>query len=283
MVKKITIIANLLIILVATSSCARFSLEERYNKAKDIAAISNMHEDVIEADIFDITTWQRVRTPHTGDTINIYIEGDGLAWLSKYKVSPNPTPTEPLMLELASRDRSPNVIYMARPCQYTGWIKEGYCSSIYWTGGRTAPEVIKSFQSALDQIKMKYGNKDFYLTGYSGGAAVAAILAANRDDVKALRTIAGNLDYQTFTNYHKVSPLYASMDPINFAYEIRNIPQLHLVGGSDKIVPEIIFDSWAKTSDNPQCVKDYVVAGVTHEDGWLDEWNRLQTMYPTCQ
>ena len=278
--KRFTILMLLSTIIFTNGCASRLDLNKRKRKADDIAAISNMQEHIIPAGLFNLTTWQRVR--EAGETIHIYIEGDGLAWLSKYKVSNNPTPPEPLTLELATRDRNPNVIYIARPCQYSGWNKHGHCSSLFWTHGRTAPEVIKSFQIALDQIKIKYTAKDFVLTGYSGGGAVAAILAGTRDDVVALRTVAGNLDYKTFTNHHKVSPMHASQEPINFAYDTRTIPQLHFIGGRDKIIPEIIFNKWASVANNPSCVKKLVLPNVSHDKGWVDEWNRLQQMQPAC-
>jgi len=271
----------LLIVLTLVTACEnRYSFIRRKEIADDIAALSNMEEHIIPTDLFNLTTWQRIREP--GGTIDVYIEGDGLAWMSKYKVSANPTPTDPLALQLATRDRSPNVIYIARPCQYTGWNRQGHCSSIYWTSGRTAPETIKAFQSALDQIKMKYSAKDFILTGYSGGASVAVILAGLRDDVAGIRTVAGNLDYKTFTEHHKVSPMNNSMDPINFARDTRNIPQIHFIGGDDRIVPELIFNSWEKISDNPSCVKKYILKNAEHDSGWVDEWDRLQKMQPSC-
>ena len=278
MLKKQIIIVLMSIMI--TTACSRLSLERRHNLAEGIAELSNMQEYVIEAGLFNLTTWQRVREKEK--PIHIYIEGDGLAWLSKYKVSPNPTPTNPLALELATRDIHPNVIYIARPCQYTGWNKLGHCSSIYWTHSRTSDEIIKSFQIVLDKIKEKYSAKEFLITGYSGGGAVAAILAGLRTDVTAFRTIAGNLDYQTFTSYHKVSPMRGSMNPINFAYDNRNKPQIHFIGGEDNIIPEAIFNRWAEVSNNPSCVKKYILPKAEHDNGWVKEWHRLQKMELEC-
>ena len=56
--------------------------------------------------------------------VNIYIEGDGRAWLNKNRPSLDPTPKNSLALKLAEIDPAPNVIYLARPCQYSKLIKK---------------------------------------------------------------------------------------------------------------------------------------------------------------
>ena len=33
--------------------------------------------------------------------------------------SDNPTPVNPMLLKLATMDKRPNIVYIARPCQYT--------------------------------------------------------------------------------------------------------------------------------------------------------------------
>ncbi len=76
-----------------------------------------MYPRVVDASPFNITVYERVYKE--GGTINIYIEGDGFAWVSRKKKSLDPTPKTPMALKLASMDGSSNVIYIARPCQYT--------------------------------------------------------------------------------------------------------------------------------------------------------------------
>jgi len=270
----------LFIALLCLSACSRISVDKRGDDAKKIATKANMGEQIIKAKLFDLTTWQRVEDPYA--TVNVYIEGDGLAWLNKRKASNNPTPVDPIGLKLAALDRGSNVIYIARPCQYTGWNKDGYCSSVYWTTGRTAPEVIESFQSALDQIKEQYHSYKFNLIGYSGGASVAVLVAAGRNDVKSIRTVAGNTAYEIMSAYHQVSPMSDSIDPISVAYELRDTPQLHFVGGDDKVVPINVFNKWAAVSNNSACVKNFVIEDAEHNDGWVEQWGRLQVMQPSC-
>lgn len=239
-----------------------------------------MTERVIQAGVFNLTAWERISNPAA--PVNIYIEGDGLAWLNKRTKSMNPTPPNPLTLRLAAADKSENVVYIARPCQYTGWINDGACPDRYWTNGRTAPEVISAYSQALDVLRKYYQVGSFNLIGYSGGAAVAALLAAERPDVLSLRTIAGNTNYTAFSKLHNVSPLDASINPIDVAAKLSHLPQQHFIGASDTIVPVAIFDSWKLASGDTACIQSSILPGATHEKGWAEKWPELLNMPLSC-
>ncbi len=265
----------------ALCGCATVSsLSMRKETAGRIGAVAGMHMYVIAAGIFNLTTWARVQKP--GAPVDIYIEGDGLAWINKYTKSLNPTPPDPMALRLAAEDPAPNVIYMARPCQYTGWNGTGSCPDVYWTSGVAAPEVIAAYQQALDGIKAHYHVTGFNLIGYSGGAAIAVLVAARRSDVLSIRTVAGNTDYAVFTAIHDVSPLKDSIDPASAAEKVARIPQRHFIGGEDTVVPAAIFDGWKKSSGAYACVHETVVKGNSHEKGWVKAWRSLLAMTLSC-
>ena len=57
-----------------------------------------------------------------------------------------------------------------------------------------------------------------------------------------------------------------SIDPINIAKQIASIPQIHYVGGADKIVSEQIARSFSD--------KVVVVKGVTHAS-WAETWREI--------
>lgn len=253
------------------SGCAAASsISSRHDTAAGIAGSAGMNEMVLQAGTFNLTSWERVQQP--GTIADVYIEGDGLAWLDKHRKSLNPTPPDPLALRLAAADRSSNVIYIARPCQYTGWNGDGSCPDIYWTTGVAAPEVIAAYDQALNALKAHYQLTGFNLIGYSGGAAIAVLAAARRSDVLSLRTIAGNLDYAAFSALHEVSPIKDSIDPVTVAPALANIPQLHFIGGEDKIVPYGIYDAWKQASGNSACVHSTVMPENTHNRGWAENW-----------
>lgn len=255
-------------------------LSARISLAEDLAAKASLSRHTVPAGLFDLAAWMRMEEP--GTTARVYIEGDGLAFVSRHQVSLNPTPVNPVALRLASQDLAPNVVYLARPCQFSGWRHEGACPDKYWTSHRTAKEVIESYQDALNEIKTRHAITHFELIGYSGGAAIALLLAAERNDVESVRTVAGNIDYKAFADFHRVSPMTASIDPATVAEKIKDIPQIHYIGGKDKIIPKALFDGWKEKSLHSSCVQSIKVENATHETGWEEDWRRLLNVSPKC-
>ena len=209
------------------------------------------------------------KTLEPGQDAVIYIEGDGHAWVSKNQQSTNPTPVDNLVSRLAMRDKRPNVVYLARPCQYIG-MTQAPCAPDYWAGKRFSPEVIASMSQALDQIKAVTRSEHLSLIGYSGGGAVAVLLAASRNDITGLTTIAGNLDTELYTQLHQVSPMTESLNPRNVANRLGDLPQTHYVGGKDDNVPQAIAQSFmqALPAQNRATLK--IIPEATHSHGWDD-------------
>jgi hypothetical protein len=263
-----------------TACAANSSIETRHDTAASIGASAGMTERVLPAGVFNLTSWERVQQP--GAAADIYIEGDGLAWVSRYRASMNPTPPDPLALHLAAEDKSRNVIYIARPCQYTGWNGDGACPDLYWTTGTAAPEVIAAYAQALSDIKARDHITGFNIIGYSGGAAIAVLVAAKRSDVLSIRTVAGNTDYAAFTAVHEVSPIKDSIDPVTVAAADSHIPQQHFIGEKDKTVPRDVFDGWKQASGTTACVHATIVPDNTHEKGWAEKWPELLNTPISC-
>jgi len=280
MIKKHSILALLAALALSGCAGASSSLSARHATAIGIAGPALMNERIIKTRLFNLTAWEHVTKPDA--PVDIYIEGDGLAWLNTYTKSMNPTPPNPLALRLAALDKADNVIYLARPCQYSGWNGSGSCPDLYWTNGRTAAEVVQAYQQALDNIKSLYKASGFNLIGYSGGAAVAMLAASERTDVLSLRTVAGNADYTTFSAIHGVSPMNASRNPLDAAAKLARLPQRHFIGGEDTIVPPAIFNSWKQASGSTACIQSTIVPGVTHEKGWVEKWPELLGVPPSC-
>ena len=275
------LILILLSVTILSGCGASSSLSSRHETATGIAGSASMTERILQAGPFNLTAWEHVQRP--GAVADVYIEGDGLAWLDKYRKSMNPTPPDPLALHLAAADKNSNVIYMARPCQYSGWNGDGGCPDKYWTTGTAAPEVIAAYDQALNDLKTRYQVTGFNLIGYSGGAAVAVLVAAKRTDVLSIRTVAGNTDYAAFSAVHEVSPISDSIDPVSVAVTISRIPQQHFIGGKDKIVPHDIFDGWKQASGASACVHATVRPENTHNKGWAEEWPALLDIPVSCK
>lgn len=263
------------------SGCLMGSMEMRDQLASRIARPAFMVPRVAAAGQFNLTLWERMHSRQAPATV--YIEGDGVAWLSPRTKSLDPTPKNPVALHLAAMDKAENLVWMARPCQFSGWRGKGACPDTYWTGGRTAPEVVSAYHEALDEIKALYDVRGFNLVGYSGGAALAALLAAQRTDVLSLRTVAGNLDYGTFSKIHNVSPLKDSLDPLSVAPQIAGVPQRHFIGGQDEVVTPAIFAGWKQASGQTDCVKSVLVEENGHEEGWVEKWPELLALPVSCE
>jgi hypothetical protein len=107
--------------------------------------------------------WQ-ARQPLAGQTLVVYVEGDGRAFASRDIVSADPTPVQALALQLALVDVRPNVAYLGRPCQYGGADRPP-CAPRYWTSHRFAPEVVDSLMLALDRLKAETGAGALELIG----------------------------------------------------------------------------------------------------------------------
>ena len=252
-----------------------------YLAAEQVAFSHNWQRDIVETDRFDLLAYHRLRK--TNDALTIYIEGDGRAWRSRYSLSSDPTPKTPLVLQLAIQDQSANVVYLARPCQYV--LEEGHgrnCSSEYWSKARFDSEIVRSLDEAINLLKEQAGSSRIHLVGYSGGGALAVLIAAERDDIASLRTISGNLDHAEFTKHHKVSPMTASLNPIDFAEAVSMIPQIHFSGKKDKTVPSSIAEIFMARLTEKNCAALVLVTGVSHSRGWQDVWPDLLKMTPPC-
>lgn len=264
------------LLLVQVLGCATIPMfMDRSSVADAIAEKSGFTKEYIRAGDFTLMTYQRFN--RNSDRIRIYIEGDGRAWETKYILSDDPTPLNPVALRLAAVDPADNIAYIARPGQYslTG-IPE--CDSKYWSGSMFAGEVISSFSRAIDQLKEKSRAKQIELIGFSGGGAIAVLVAAQRNDVAALRTLAGNLDPKAFCKYHHVSQLEGSMDPMDVAQEISHIPQRHFAGSKDSVVPEFIARSFVRQEGDSAYSRVTIVEGVTHTKGWQERWENLLSL-----
>lgn len=207
--------------------------------------------------------------------LTIYIEGDGLAWISSSEPSLDPTPVHAIGFELALRHPYGVAAYLARPCQFIQSAHAGPCSSTYWTTRRFAPEVIDATNLAVDQLKKHLHATELALVGYSGGGAIAALVAARRNDVIRLVTVAGNLDHAAWTRLHRLTALKQSLNPADVWQSLENIPQLHLVGARDSnITPEITQSFLARFRDTRNA-KMRIIKDFDHECCWTDRWAGL--------
>lgn len=262
----------LYILIFSLAGCV--SLADRHEHAAEIAAAGGMHEEDVTAGRF------RLKTFHKGletgpERLVVYIEGDGFAWRRKSVLSSDPTPRNPVALQLAAHDPRTGVLYVARPCQFLDAKALENCPSQYWSNRRYSEEVIASINEAIDLFVKRAGAAGTDLVGYSGGGSVAALVAARRSDVASLVTVAANLDQGAWTRLHDVSPLTGSLNAIDIARAIQQVPQYHFTGTKDDIVPASVTDSYlSRITDFSQVVVERI-PGFDHECCWVNAWPGL--------
>ena len=267
--KKYIQICFIAVLALLVSSCA----EER-----PLLDAPGFEKKLVEADGFNLTTYQKLSDKTS--VIRFYIEGDGLAWVTSTQPSSDPTPRYPTAFYLAKQDPLPNVVYIARPCQYSK-DSSPKCGMEYWTKKRFSMDVMQAINKVVNKIKPSPAQR-IELVGFSGGAVVAVVLSARRSDVVALRTIAGNLDHDYVNKYHHVSPMNESLNAVDFAHNIKTIPQMHFISTKDKVIPPLVITKFVEMQES-NCAHYYEYEHASHEEGWGLDWKRLLQLPVRCE
>jgi dienelactone hydrolase len=263
-----------LILTALLAACASLpSPEQRRATADALAQAQDWQARPIVAAPFTLMSYAPSHR-QDGAHLTVYIEGDGLSWISSDLPSRDPTPLQPLALRLALAQPSGNVAYLGRPCQYVDAEASG-CAQRYWTESRFAPEVIKATELALDRIKQQFGARELTLVGYSGGAAVALLSAARRRDVTQVITVAGNLDHRAWTTYHRIQALDGSLDPVDAVEELRTVRQVHFAGERDRVIPLELIASYASHFADAGLVEVIRQPNFDHQCCWVQAWPAL--------
>jgi pimeloyl-ACP methyl ester carboxylesterase len=240
----------------------------------EVARTSKLTPVIVGNEVFKIQSLQ----PKAGRfaRLRVYIEGDGRAWVTSSQPSADPTPLNAMVINMAATDPAP-AAYLARPCQFVGNIN---CRPAVWTDRRFSRETIDSMSSALDALKQRFRVEQFELVGYSGGAAVALILAGERDDVFQLQTIAGNVDPVAWVRAKGLSPLSGSLDPLDYSAKLRTVPQRHFVGSADEVIAPSLVRGYARKV-RAQCL-EIIEVSATHHDGYIAAWAASSNQPISC-
>jgi len=214
----------------------------------------------------------------SGSRLRIYLEGDGRAWATPRQPSVDPSPRNLLVARLAFDDPTTS-LYLARPCQF---VSASGCTQKVWTKRRFSDEVVDSLDQALSRIKARYGNDQFELIGYSGGAALALLLAARRDDIGQVQTLAGNLAPREWVRQQRLSPLNGSLEPLDYRERLRNLPQRHFAGRDDRIVPPELLRYYRESLGPTSCFESEILPSVTHASGWEQAWRSWRSRSVDC-
>lgn len=249
--------------------------QPRHGMGPDLAQAAGWRWEILSAGAFDLAVAAPPR--RTGEVLTVYLEGDGFAYVNARQPALDPTPTDPVSLKLAFADPGTGAVaWVGRPCQYTLPNHGRNCRTAIWTTGRYAPEVVDSMGMAVDELKRRSGSGRVILVGYSGGGAIAVLLAARRADVVQIITVVANLDLEYWTRRDGLSPLAGSLDPARQPAEtLGRIPQLHFTGGQDRTVGTDVVRSYLRHLSPLSPARLVEIPDFTHSCCWAKDWRLL--------
>lgn len=263
----------LLLALILPAACSSASMLPGRSQGPHYAAQAGWNWAMTDAGRFTLAT--ALSPGGAGNRpLAVYIEGDGQAFATPSMPSRDPTPATPTALRLALAHGGP-AAYVARPCQFTTPATARGCHVAYWTSHRYAPEVVEAVGAAVDDLKRRSGARNVVLVGYSGGGAVAALLAARRRDVAGLVTVAANLDVEDWVRRDGLAPLAGSLNPADQAAALRGLPQVHLVGRRDEVVAPAVVRSYLARLNGGDAARLVELADYDHQCCWVRSWSSL--------
>lgn len=228
-----------------------------------------LHREIIEGQGYAHAIYLRALAA-SGESLHVYLESDGSPWIAGTRVAEDPTPSEPVALELLRADPSPAVL-VGRPC-YHGLGSASRCNPRMWTSARYSEAVVASMAGAVQRVAARYRARRLVLIGYSGGGTLAMLLAERLANVRALITIAGNLDTDAWTQLHGYAPLTGSLNPARRAPLPPTIAQLHLAGGRDRNVPAALIEPVVRRQARAQL---RVYGDADHGCCWTRLWPQV--------
>ena len=215
---------------------------------------------------------KRLSAASTVRQVTIYLESDGAPWRMPDEPPHDPTPQRPMVLRMAIDDAADAVAYLGRPCQYLAPEQLARCDPALWMRGRFGEDAVAAIDTAVTRIKSRYGASGVNLVGYSGGGAMAALVAARRRDVGCLVTIAAPLDTDAWTAAINVSSLSYSLNPADAAHKLASLPQTHFRGGNDRLVPTPTARRFLQRTPGAVVID---IDRYDHQCCWGDDWKGL--------
>jgi pimeloyl-ACP methyl ester carboxylesterase len=213
---------------------------------------------------FRHVVYRRQDLTGAGQTLHVYLEGDGTPYVRRDLASADPTPRDPVALTLMPRDPAPALL-LGRPC-YHGLAASPGCTKALWTGARYGEAVVASMAVALRRLAP--GDRPLVLIGFSGGGTLAVLLAQRLPQVVAVVTLGGNLDIERWADGHGYGRLQDSLNPVEGPRPASRVVQMHYAGSLDSEVPPALITDAARRLGG----ESFVLEGVSHADGWDRHW-----------
>jgi pimeloyl-ACP methyl ester carboxylesterase len=159
-------------------------------------------------------------------------------------------------------------LYLGRPGQLGA-----RCPPEYWTDARYGEAVVESMAKALRSHPLARGREGgFVLIGFSGGATLAFLRAERLPEVRAVVSVAGNLDVAAWSHHHGYAPLRDSLDPARRPPLPASVHQIHLLAESDERVPPALLRDFLAAQPGPR-VHRY--PEFDHSCCWTQVWPEI--------
>ena len=250
----------LVLLLAACTSNAR-----RIDRMAETAGLDRL---VVNAQGFPTLIYMKRGTVGPDGSYPIFLEGDGRPWRNGTEPNDDPTPRNPLALNLLLETAGPSA-YVARPCYHRLYTER--CTPAQWTSARYSEEIVSSMTDAVRQVGQKVSARKLVLVGYSGGGALAVLIAERLDSVSAVITISANLDIDTWTSQHRYLPLTESLNPAESQYA-HPWREIHLHGSRDTVVPP---GTTAAYFARYPAAKNMLLDDFDHICCWVARWPDL--------
>ncbi len=231
-----------------------------------VAARAGMSRTVLEGSRFHHVSYDRI-VP--GAPLFIFVDGDGRPWVRGGRaVAADPTSRHPLLLDLAAQTHNASVLYLGRPC-YLGLARTSECQPSDWTSARYSTQVVQSLAEAANRFVSEHDIREVVLIGHSGGGTLAVLMAPQVQHLRAVVTIAGNLDVSAWSAFHAYLPLAGSLDPATGRALPKGVTEIHLVGGADRNVPPQLMQRYL--AGHPAALV-WTYPTFNHECCWREAW-----------
>ena len=263
---------KIIILFLLITSCAVPSFDKRADYINELN--NNEFDEFVYQNSFIIYSLQKINNK---EEVVVYIEGDGLSWIDRFTPSSDPTPKNPLAFKLAILDQNQNVVYLARPCQY---IQNNRCRREIWTKLQYSNEIMADYTNILKELKNKH--YEIHLVGYSGGSVIAMYLASIKElNIKSVRTVAGNIKPNEFTQLLNISPYRTSLNLNDIENNIKLVSQSHFYGDKDKVIPKELYTNYQERNLNNSCIK-FTKVNATHNKRWESFWQKNSNIKVNC-
>jgi pimeloyl-ACP methyl ester carboxylesterase len=125
--------------------------------------------------------------------------------------------------------------------------------------------------SVITSKAHELGASQLVLIGYSGGGALAVLIAERLEDVTAVITLAANLDIEAWANHHHYLPLAQSLNPAR-SLRAHPWPEFHFSGLKDTVVPAATTDRYFQRYP---AARRLAIEAADHVCCWEAQWPAL--------